>query len=201
MAHWAEPRDGTLTYVALGDSAAVGVGVEDPDQSYVGILARRLAVRTGESIRVVNLAVSGAKAPDVLRSQIRQLAGMPAPDVVTCVVGGNDVAWTSAFRADDFALDMQAIADRLPAGSVMGLVPNFVHWPYENRARRANRAIRAAANRRGHAVADIHAATTGLSLGGYLRTFAEDYFHPGSTGHTLWADVIWEHLIQEPSDM
>lgn len=195
-AHWAKAQEGTLTYVALGDSAAVGVGVDDPEQSYVGVVAGRLAVRTGEAIRVVNLAVSGAKARDVLHSQIPKLAAMPAPDVVTCVIGGNDVARSGAFRADEFALDVQAIAARLPEGSVMGLVPNFMHWPYEGRARKANRAIREAASVRGHGVADIHAATKELSLRAYMRTFADDCFHPNSTGHTLWADAIWDQLAQ-----
>lgn len=195
-AHWAQPQEGTLTYVALGDSAAVGVGVNDPEQSYVGVVAGRLAKRTGEAIRVVNLAVSGAKARNVLRSQIPDLSAMPAPDVVTCVIGGNDVAWARAFRADDFALDIREIAARLPAGSVMGLVPNFMHWPYEGRARKANQAIREAASVRGHGVADIHTATKGLSLRGYMRTFADDCFHPNSAGHTLWADAIWEQLAQ-----
>lgn len=195
-AHWAQPQEGTLTYVALGDSAAVGVGVDDPAQSYVGVVARRLAETTGEKIRVLNLAVSGSKARNVLRSQIPKLSAMPAPDVVTCVIGGNDVAWTRAFRAHDFALDMRAIAACLPEGSVMGLVPNFLHWPYEGRARRANHAIREAANARGHAVADLYAATKGLSLRGYMRTFAGDYFHPNSTGHTLWAEAVWEQLTQ-----
>lgn len=193
-AHWALPQDGTLTYVALGDSAGVGVGVDHPEQSYVGILAQRLGERRGEAIRVVNLAVSGAKARDVLDAQLPRLATMPTPDFLTCVIGGNDVAWALAFRPHEFAQDILAVAAHLPEGSVMGLVPRFVHWPYEGRARKANRAIHRAAQARGHAVADIHAATKELSLRGYLRTFADDRFHPNRIGHTLWADAIWDRL-------
>lgn len=197
MRHWAQPQEGTLTYVALGDSAGVGVGVDDPTQSYVGVIAKRLAEMTGETIRVRNLSVSGAKVKDVLDSQMPKLAEIPAPDFVTCVIGGNDVARTRAFRADDFALDVTAIARRLPEGVVMGLVPNFRHWPYEGRAQRANRAICQAAGSQGHAIADIHTATKGLSLRRYLRTFAGDYFHPNERGHTLWADAIWEQLSNQ----
>lgn len=58
--HWAQPQDGALTYAALGDSAGVGVGVDDPAQGYVGVIANRLAEMTGETIRLVNLSVSGA---------------------------------------------------------------------------------------------------------------------------------------------
>lgn len=192
MKHWAYPQQGTLTYVALGDSAGVGVGVDDPTHCYVGLLAKRLVETTGHTVRVVNLSVSGARAIDVLEGQIPKLDTMPAPDVVTCVIGGNDVAWSRRFRADTFSRELEMIAARLPAGAVMASVPNFVHWPYEQRARRANRAIKRAASRYGHAFADLHSPT----LREYLATFAGDWFHPNEQGHALWADAVWEHLSE-----
>lgn len=198
-AHWARTHTGTLTYAALGDSAGVGVGVDDPNRGYVGIIAQRLAETTGQSVRTVNLAVSGARAQDLLETQIPELSTMAPADFVTCVIGGNDVSWAPFFRARHFARSMQAIARRLPQDAVMGLVPRFAHWPYEARARRANRAIRAAAETSGQAVADIHAGTKKLSLAGYMRTFAPDYFHPNETGHQLWADAIWKQLIPHDS--
>lgn len=119
---------------------------------------------------------------------------MPAPDLVTCIIGGNDVAWTGMFHTDNFARDIEAIAAQLPDGTVMGSVPNFMHWPYENRARKANRMILQAADRYGHAVADIHSPTMRLSLRGYMGTFGSDWFHPNEKGHALWADAIWDQL-------
>lgn len=193
-AHWAEVHDGTSTYVALGDSAGVGVGVDDPARSYVGIIARRLAETTGHTVRTVNLSVSGATAKHVLDAQLPRLAELPTPHFVTCVVGGNDVAWARTFREGVFARDMHAIAALLPEKSVMGLLPRFVHWPYKGRAEKANRAIREAASANDHTVADIHTATTRLSLRTYLGTFASDYFHPNEAGHALWADAVWPHL-------
>ncbi|MDR5712370.1 GDSL-type esterase/lipase family protein [Nesterenkonia flava] len=139
--HWAQPQEGTLTYVALGDSAGVGVGVDEPGQGYVGVIARRLAEVTGETVRVVNLSTYGAKAKNVLDAQLPKLAEVMAPDFATCVIGSNDVAWSPAFKADDFARDMTAIASKLSQGTVMGLVPNFLHWPYDRRANKANQAI------------------------------------------------------------
>lgn len=193
-AYWARPQAGALTYVALGDSAGVGVGVDDPRLGYVGLIAQRLEQVTGHGVRTVNLCVSGARARDVLHSQIPKLSAMAAPDVLTCVIGGNDVAWAPIFDSRHFTDTMRAIATRLPARSVLGYVPHFLHWPYEPRARKANQAIRTAAEGGGHAVADIHTATRTLSLAGYMRTFARDRFHPNEHGHTLWADAIWEHL-------
>ena len=41
-AHWREQRkkSGDLLYVAIGDSAAQGIGASRPHHSYVGVLAR-----------------------------------------------------------------------------------------------------------------------------------------------------------------
>ena len=192
--HWAQPQSGTLTYVALGDSAGVGVGVDDPSHGYVGLTAQRLAQATGESVRVLNLSVSGAKATDVLERQVPKLAQLPTPDFTTCVIGGNDVAWSGSFHVDDFASDMALVSQQLPASAVMGLVPHFMHWPYEGRARKANQAIAQAAALRGHRVADIHSATKALSVRGYLATFARDYFHPNEHGHEIWANALWEQF-------
>lgn len=197
MMHWAQPQEGTLTYVALGDSAGVGVGVDDPARGYVGVIAKRLAEVTGETVRVVNLSTYGARAKNVLDAQLPKLAEVTAPDFVTCVIGSNDVAWAPAFKTDDFARDMTAVASKLPQGAVMGLVPNFLHWPYDRRAVRANHAIRQAASLHGHAIADIDTATKALSLREYLATFSGDYFHPNATGHALWADAIWEQLADQ----
>lgn len=194
MQYWARPQSGTLTYLALGDSAGVGVGVDDPRHGYVGAIASRLAQTTGETIRVVNLSVSGAKAQDVLTRQIPKLAQLATPDFTTCVIGGNDVAWSRSFNVTDFARDISLISQQLPAGTVMGLVPHFIHWPYEGRAQRANQAIRQAAGLTGHSVADIHSATKALSLPGYLATFSRDYFHPNERGHEIWADALWEQF-------
>src|SRR5918995_2824211 len=48
--------DGELLYVAVGDSAAQGIGASRPDRSYVGVLADDLRAATGRSVRVVNLS-------------------------------------------------------------------------------------------------------------------------------------------------
>lgn len=198
-AYWARPQVGTLRYVALGDSAGVGVGVDDARLGYVGLIAQRLERTTGQAVRTVNLCVSGARAQDVLSTQLPELAAIGAPDVVTCLIGGNDVAWAPFFDARRFAHTMTSIAARLPERSVLGTVPHFLHWPYETRARKANRAIHRAAEAGGHVIADIHAATKKLSLGRYLRTFAGDRFHPNEHGHALWAEAIWDHILPRNS--
>ena len=93
-AHWhalaARADPDALTWVVLGDSAAVGIGAESVERTYVAQVAERVAVETGRPVRVVNLAVSGAMAKDVLADQVPRLPASGV-DAVTCVVGGNDV--------------------------------------------------------------------------------------------------------------
>lgn len=190
-AFWSAPSTGELTYVALGDSTGAAVGVEDPRLGYVGLLAARLEEYTGRPVRVVNLSVSGARAKDVLQEQIPRLAQVGVPDVITCAVGGNDVAWARRFQPAAFAATMSAIAAGLPRSAVFGLVPSFGHWPYESRARRANSAIAGAAERHGHRVADLHTTTRRLWPLRYFRFLAGDMFHPNQAGHALWADTLW----------
>ena len=56
--YWRERKlvKGQLLYVAIGDSAAQGIGASRPAHSYVGVIAKHL----GGTFRVVNLGISGA---------------------------------------------------------------------------------------------------------------------------------------------
>lgn len=193
---WAVPRGtGPVTYVALGDSAAQSVGVDDPREGYVHLLGRRLQYASGQHISIVNLSVSGATAEDLVGHQLPQLAQLPVPDVLTCVIGGNDVAaFRHRFRAQRFAAAARTLTHALPPHAVLGTIPSFGHWPYEGRVRAANRALREAAASTGLAVGDLYAPTRRLWPWRSLSILAGDGFHPNARGHVLWADALWPHL-------
>lgn len=199
-AHWSsvasrEDPD-ALVWVALGDSAAVGVGASRVEESYVGVAAERVAAEAGRPVRVVNLAVSGATAADVLRDQIpRMPAG--AVDAVTCVVGGNDVTWPLRFRTAEFAGPLEEIARRLPDGATLGLVPSFRIPPFERRVLRANHAVREIAARHGLGVADVHTATLRRSLRHQVSRLSRDLFHPNAAGYTDWAAAVVPEVLRQ----
>ena len=86
-----------LTWAVLGDSAAVGIGAETMGRTYVAQAAARVSTETGRPVRVVNLAVSGAMAKDVLADQL-PLIPAGRVDAATGVVGGSDVTWAWRFR-------------------------------------------------------------------------------------------------------
>ncbi|HEX5532982.1 MAG TPA: SGNH/GDSL hydrolase family protein [Actinomycetales bacterium] len=192
--YWRAPHAGQLTYLALGDSAAQGVGVDDPADGYVSVVARHLAELTGRTVRIVNLSVSGATVETLRDQQIPLMRDHGTPDLTTCVIGGNDIAWRRRFRVGEFAAAFDEVAARLPERSVVGLVPSFGHWPYERRAQEANLAIARIARARGHAVADLYSPTRRLWPWRYASIMAGDLFHPNAAGHRLWAEAISAEL-------
>src|SRR4030042_975225 len=76
-------------YVALGDSAAVGVGASIPDKGYVGLIFEKLKEKYPKA-SLNNLAVSGATTTDLINAQLNK-AKTFKPDLVTISVGANDI--------------------------------------------------------------------------------------------------------------
>ncbi|MFF2494334.1 SGNH/GDSL hydrolase family protein [Agromyces sp. NPDC058064] len=177
---------GELLYVALGDSAAQGIGASRPDRSYVGVLAEAMRAASPRSIRTVNLSVSGATTALAVRDQLPRLRTL-SPDVVTVAIGANDIAdWDAAA----FDRNLRAILDELPEHAIVGELPCF-HFPRnERRVAEANRMLRAAAGARGLAVAPLHEATRRQGLPGILTQFARDMFHPNDGGYAVWAEAF-----------
>lgn len=187
-AYWRARRThpGALLYVALGDSAAQGIGASRPDRSYVGVIAHRLRERIGVPVRVVNLAVSGATLRTAIETQLPRLAQL-RPDVVTVGIGANDIA---AFEPGRFASELDAVLDALPPHTIVAELPSFYLLPGERRVREANRILRAAVAARGLALAPLHAATARQGLRGITTQFAGDLFHPNDRGYRVWADAF-----------
>lgn len=128
-----------------------------------------------------------------------QLPLLPADgvDAVTCVVGGNDVAWPVRFRVDRFAAPLEEIAQRLPAGATLGTVPVFRIPPYESRVECANAAVRVIAARHGLGVADVHAATRRTSLRHQVSMLSHDLFHPNGAGYRDWARAVLPEVLRQ----
>lgn len=193
---WSQPRGaaGGLTYVALGDSAAQGIGARRPEHGYVGLLADRLRERSGRPVLVHNLSGSGARIDDVLRTQLPRLREL-SPDVVTVAVGGNDVR---AFDLTTFEQQVQRLTDALPPGSFVADVPYFGHGSRGRDAQRAADLVRAHARAAGHVPVLLHEALRDEGWRAAVTQFAADWFHPNDRGYRVWADAFWEHLQAAP---
>lgn len=189
--YWAQPRGetGGLLYVALGDSAAQGIGASRPERGYVGLLAERLRQRTGRPVEVINLSSSGARIGDVLDTQLPALAALGrVPDVITVGIGGNDVR---AYDREDFRAEVDRLVAGLPAGAYVADAPYFMHGHWEHDAAQAAGVLTTAATARGLRPVALHEALRAQGWSAMLTQFAADWFHPNDRGHRVWADAFW----------
>lgn len=185
---WRERKaeTGDLLYVAIGDSAAQGIGASRPAHSYVGFIAKRLRASTERTVRVVNLAVSGSTIGMAIETQLPALAKLE-PDILTVCIGANDIA---AFEPARFERELAELMDALPRHAIVADLPTFYFLPAERKVRAANGILRRLAAERGLTVVPLHARTRRYGLWGVSTQFAGDLFHPNDRGYQVWADAF-----------
>ncbi len=186
----------SVTYVALGDSTAVGVG-GGRGGGYPERLASRLR-QGGLPVGLINLGMSGARIRDVVTSQVKR-AVAAQPTLITLGIGTNDIWRGTSLEA--FTEDLERIASRLKQtgapvvvaniadlalAPVARLVPSSV---YEGRIEPFNGAIAVVARRHGMHLVDLYTASRGF-LPARPDFFCGDGFHPSESGYEQWADLL-----------
>ncbi|GIJ28597.1 hypothetical protein Vqi01_37590 [Micromonospora qiuiae] len=185
--------------VLLGDSAALGVGVDRLGDTIGGQLAELLA--EGPSGRLVHLSsvgVSGSRSTDLATQVARALLG-ERPDVAVILVGANDA--TSLRRPAEAAAYLGAAVHRLhqagvevvvgtcpDLGAVRAIAPplrQVIGWV----GRRIGRAQTSAVLDAGGTVVDL-AAETGPVFRADAGTFCHDGYHPSADGYRVWAHAL-----------
>ncbi|MFE0460083.1 SGNH/GDSL hydrolase family protein [Kitasatospora sp. NPDC058965] len=186
-----------LVLAFLGDSTAAGLGVRRARETPGALLAAGLASVAERRVRLVNVAVSGARSHDLAR-QVR-LAAAADPDVAVIMIGANDVTrHTPAAQA--VRLVGEAVRDLRTLGCevVVGTCPDLgtikpVHPPLRWVARRVSRQLAAA-----QTIAVVEAGGRTVSLGSLLgpefaarpEMFASDRFHPSAQGYATAAMAV-----------
>ncbi|MDO9017901.1 MAG: SGNH/GDSL hydrolase family protein [Deltaproteobacteria bacterium] len=191
------------TYVAMGDSAGVGVGAHD-GRGYVDRVYERLEA-VAPRAALLNLCRSGATS-DAVRSEHVGRAVAARPAVVTLFIGGNDL-WRGV-SPRRYGENLDAIVDALGATGarmILGTVPDLAHAPaavlaeqflgitpatLESRAQALSDEVRRVAAARGCDLLDLHA----VGLSDRPHFFSADGFHPSSEGYAHWADQLWPLL-------
>ena len=191
-------RRGTpISFTVLGDSSAVGLGVDRAAQTPGVLIASALAELAERPVRLTRLAVSGAKSPQ-LDAQV-DAALLERPDVALIMIGANDV--TSRTRP---AVSVRHLGDavrRLTAAGaevVVGTCPDLgtirpIGQPLRTLARRWSRQMAAA-----QTIAVVEAGGRTVSLGSVLgpafasdkSMFSSDEFHPSAVGYAQAAAVL-----------
>jgi len=186
-----------LVFTVLGDSSAVGLGVERAAETPGALVAAALTELAERPVRLVRLAVSGARSADLDAQVDKALAEQP--DVALIMIGANDV--TSRTRP---AISVRFLADavrRLSAAGcevVVGTCPDLgtirpIAQPLRTFARRWSRQMAAA-----QTVAVVEAGGRTVSLGSVLGPafasdrdmFSVDEFHPSAVGYAQAAAVL-----------
>jgi acyl-CoA thioesterase-1 len=177
---------GSFTYVALGDSTAQGIGASQATNSYVGILADRIAHKTGKKVRCINLSVTGARLHDVLSKQLPELQQYK-PDLVTIEIGANDV---TQYNPKQFNAQFKQVISQLPANTYVSDMPYFGGRIRKNaEALAANQLIYSAL--KGSTMQLVYLQKITSDRNSY-NSYAADLFHPSNHGYVNWADAFWQ---------
>ncbi|MCC2378774.1 SGNH/GDSL hydrolase family protein [Bacillus wiedmannii] len=96
-------KTGTLKIVSLGDSLTRGVGDKE-GIGYIGRVKEDLQKDYKQKVALTNLAVSGAKMPDLLKQMESSGAqySIKQADIIVLTIGGNDLfpGWESLGKVD-----------------------------------------------------------------------------------------------------
>lgn len=188
-AYWREQNRGTgeIRYVAIGDSAAQGIGASRPAHSYVGLIAAHLKSRiTGVPVWVSNFSVSGATLRTALDVELPKLA-KTKPDILTVSIGANDMA---TFEPARFESELRELFAALPGHAIVADLPSFYFLPAEKKVRIANVILRRLAAEHRFTVVDLHSRTNRQGAWGVVTQFAGDLFHPNDRGYRIWASAF-----------
>lgn len=188
-----------IRLVLLGDSTALGVGVDRMSDTVGGQLAALLAGGPGgRRVELSNVAVAGSLSADLGTQVARALVGV-RPDIAVILVGGNDT--TRFVRSSDAVEHLAAAVRRLRGAGVsvvVGTCPDLVAarafavplrqligWRGRRLARAQAIAVRAA-----DGVPVDLVEQTGALFRADPGTFCHDGYHPSADGYRVWAHAL-----------
>jgi acyl-CoA thioesterase-1 len=179
-------RKGKLLYVAMGDSAAQGIGASSPARSYVGRLSAYMRRQSHTSLRVVNLSVSGSTTWLCRKDQLPKFEKYE-PDVVTVAIGANDII---QFNPESFEKNLRVIYGALPSHAIVGDLPAMWIPDREKKLVEANAIVHRIAGEFGLTVAPLYETTRRQGFFRTYRNSAGDLFHPNDRGYRVWASAF-----------
>ncbi len=210
------PADGSLRLVVLGDSTTAGVGVGRAEDALPYRLAQHIAELERRPVHVVSYGWAGARVADLPATQLPRALEplrrggtapfLPGADIVALVIGSNDATHhtrPNRYRAD-LRRALEIVRESAPrARVVLAGIPAFrgalkAVEPLISLADMYARILRpisrAEAARAGVAYADL-ARHVPLRIDRMTEFLSSDQFHPSAVGYAIWADVIFEALV------
>lgn len=200
-----DPDAPPLKIVLLGDSSITAPGVKPLDDCWARRVGHHLA--TNHRVQLINLAVGGSRASDVLKYQVAA-AIAEAPDMALVCVGANDAL--RFVGVADYESDLRTILTRLaetiPAVGMSGLgdlgplprLPNLGRSWARVRSRSFDRAIARVC----HELDIPKTSAWGERWIDFVDPdnengmYAADLFHASGKGHELFARA-WIEIADE----
>jgi len=197
-----------FTYVALGDSTAVGYGARDK-RGYVHRLYEKISQRK-HRVRLENLGENGARLRKIADDQVVEAIRL-SPGVVTFFAGANDVI--AGRRLEDIASDLDLAALRLrylscpvvvatlpdlmasPLAPYYGSLPGMSLASLGQRFDAVNSCVRSMARRFGYVLSEVHEPSR-VMLRQHPDFFCPDGLHPSSAGYQAIADAMWPAIAR-----
>ncbi len=190
-----------LVYTAFGDSLTAGTGATTGTASYPYQVGLKLST-DDFPVTIVNTAVPGATAADVLNQQIPSIDGLFG-DVITVSIGVNDVHARTPLP--EFKETVQKILTSLNESSADVYITTIPYlgnkqlflppyrWYFDWQTQRYNQIIKTVAEEIGVSVIDLYTLshTTAWTGDNY---YAADGFHLSDTGYSLWSSWIYDAL-------
>ena len=197
-------------YLALGDSFTIGTGTT-PDRSFPAVLVSRWRDR-GEEWELRNPAVNGYTTDDLIRDELYLVAAF-APDLVTVLIGANDIVAALGERgaiieraADRYRQQLRRIHEHIAVGAPNARVYGLPQpdWSLTSAGTSfGDPAAIAKAIERFNGIAREEVERAG---GAYLDIFplmreqmrrsmtAPDGLHPSAEAYAEWADALKDAL-------
>lgn len=182
-------KEGEIVYLALGDSAAQGIGASKPMKGYAGLIAEHIERKSSKSLRVINLSKTGATLKDYLDEQAPIISTLK-PDIVTIEIGANDI---KRFAPERFRREFKKVLETLPDGAYVSNMPLFNSRPsLIGKAKHASRIIEEELKQYPKLIfVDLEKVTReNQSVFG----FAPDLFHPNNLGYKNWSNAFVEKM-------
>ncbi len=212
----AAKKKGTLQIVSLGDSLTRGVGDKE-GIGYIGRVRNSLQSDYKQKAALTNLAVSGAKAPDLIKQLSDKGAqySLGQADVIILTMGGNDLfpGWESLGSVDFTKYRPDTATFQANAKNILNQIrqvnPNSpIFWvglynPFEDVPELKGSSF---------IVVDWNGALEKTALD-YKRVYIvptfdlfqsrgkellySDHFHPNETGYSLIANRLLQNIISQ----
>lgn len=204
-----------MRYLALGDSFTIGTGTT-PDRSFPAVLVLAWW-EAGIECDLRNPAVNGYTTDDLIREELPLVESF-APDLVTVLIGANDIvaalrerAVVTAVAEDRYRRQLRRIFERITAGAPAARVfalpqPDWSLTPggasfgvlatLAKSIERFNEIIREEAERAGGTYIDIFPL-----MREQMRTemTAPDGLHPSAAAYWQWAGELKGQLLSRGS--